>query len=42
MVAAFQYSPMVTLSVNLPPPVLDFSFHATQEWVKREAVEVCS
>ncbi|RCV11614.1 hypothetical protein SETIT_2G200700v2 [Setaria italica] len=40
MVAAFQYSPMVTLSVNLPPPVLDFSFHATQEWVKREAVEV--
>nr|CAB3453345.1 unnamed protein product [Digitaria exilis] len=40
MVAAFQYSPMVTISVNLPPPVLDFSFHATQEWVKREAVEV--
>ncbi|KAL6600768.1 hypothetical protein ACP70R_045053 [Stipagrostis hirtigluma subsp. patula] len=40
MVAAFQYSPMVTLSVNLPPPVLDFNFHAMQEWVKREAVEV--
>ncbi|OEL14943.1 putative 1-phosphatidylinositol-3-phosphate 5-kinase FAB1C [Dichanthelium oligosanthes] len=40
MVAAFQYSPMVTLCVNLPPPVLDFNFHATQEWVQREAVEV--
>ncbi|WVZ64904.1 hypothetical protein U9M48_014353 [Paspalum notatum var. saurae] len=40
MVAAFHYSPMVTLSVKLPPPVLDFNFHATQEWVKREAVEV--
>ncbi|CAL5081388.1 unnamed protein product [Urochloa decumbens] len=40
MVAAFRYSRMVTLSVNLPPPVIDFSFHATQEWVKREAVEV--
>uniref|UniRef100_A0A0A9CMI0 PIPK domain-containing protein n=1 Tax=Arundo donax TaxID=35708 RepID=A0A0A9CMI0_ARUDO len=40
MVAAFQYSPMVPLSVNLPPPLLDFNFHATQEWVKREAVEV--
>ncbi|KAL6846595.1 hypothetical protein ACP4OV_024043 [Aristida adscensionis] len=40
MVAAFQYSPMVTLSVNLPPPLLDFNFHAMQEWVKREAVKV--
>uniref|UniRef100_A0A0A8YE16 Phosphatidylinositol-4-phosphate 5-kinase family protein n=1 Tax=Arundo donax TaxID=35708 RepID=A0A0A8YE16_ARUDO len=40
MVAAFQYSPMVTLSVNLPPSLLDFNFHPTQEWVKREAVKV--
>ncbi|XP_062194736.1 putative 1-phosphatidylinositol-3-phosphate 5-kinase FAB1C [Phragmites australis] len=40
MVAAFQYSPMVTLSVNLPAPLLDFNFHGTQEWVKGEAFEV--
>jgi len=41
MVAAFHYGPMITLSVDLPPPVLDFNSHATQDWVKREAVEVC-
>jgi hypothetical protein len=41
MVAVFQYSPMVTLSVNLPPSMLDFNCHSTQEWVKGEAVAVC-
>ncbi|TVU09488.1 hypothetical protein EJB05_42964 [Eragrostis curvula] len=40
MVAAFQYSPMITLSVYLPPPVLDFNFHGTQVWVKNEADKV--
>ncbi|KAG0543648.1 hypothetical protein BDA96_02G207200 [Sorghum bicolor] len=40
MVAAFHYGPMITLSVDLPPPVLDLNSHATQDWVKREAVEV--
>ncbi|KAF2916098.1 putative 1-phosphatidylinositol-3-phosphate 5-kinase FAB1C [Oryza sativa Japonica Group] len=40
MVAVFQYSPMVTLSVNLPPSMLDFNCHSTQEWVKGEAVAV--
>uniref|UniRef100_A0A0E0M102 1-phosphatidylinositol-3-phosphate 5-kinase n=1 Tax=Oryza punctata TaxID=4537 RepID=A0A0E0M102_ORYPU len=40
MVAVFQYSPMVTLSVNLPPSMLDFNCHSIQEWVKGEAVVV--
>ncbi|KAK3130020.1 hypothetical protein QOZ80_6BG0487900 [Eleusine coracana subsp. coracana] len=41
MVAAFQYSPMDTLSVNLPPPVLDFNFNCAQAWVKSESQRVC-
>ncbi|KAL5205766.1 hypothetical protein ABZP36_033975 [Zizania latifolia] len=40
MVAAFQYGPMVTLSVKLPPSTLDFNCHVMQEWMEREAVAV--
>ncbi|KAM0917076.1 hypothetical protein ACQ4PT_009758 [Festuca glaucescens] len=38
MVAAFHYSPMATVSVNLPPSVLNFDCHSMQDWVKGEAV----
>uniref|UniRef100_A0ACD5XVN0 Uncharacterized protein n=1 Tax=Avena sativa TaxID=4498 RepID=A0ACD5XVN0_AVESA len=40
MVAAFHYSPMATISVNLPPSVLNFDCHGMQDWVKGEAVTV--
>ncbi|ONM04689.1 putative 1-phosphatidylinositol-3-phosphate 5-kinase FAB1C [Zea mays] len=40
MVAFFRYSPVDILSVNLPPPVLDFNCCSTQEWLKRVAVEI--
>ncbi|KAF0915769.1 hypothetical protein E2562_038812 [Oryza meyeriana var. granulata] len=40
MVAAFHYSPMVTLSVDLPPSMLDFNCDSTQEWLKGEAIAV--
>ncbi|KAK6931003.1 Phosphatidylinositol-4-phosphate 5-kinase, core [Dillenia turbinata] len=40
MVAFFRYSPIDILSVRLPPPMLEFSGHSQEEWVKRETAEV--
>jgi 1-phosphatidylinositol-3-phosphate 5-kinase len=41
MVAVFHYSPVDILSVNLPPSVLDFSYPTAQDWIIKEAADVC-
>lgn len=41
MVAVFRYSPVDILSVNLPSSVLDFAYPKAQDWVIKEAVDVC-
>ena len=41
MVAVFRYSPVDLLSVNLPSSVLDFAYPKAQDWVIKEAVDVC-
>jgi 1-phosphatidylinositol-3-phosphate 5-kinase len=41
MVAVFRYSPVDILSVNLPSSVLDFAYPTTQDWVIKEAFDVC-
>ncbi|XAR52497.1 1-phosphatidylinositol-3-phosphate 5-kinase [Bertholletia excelsa] len=42
MVAFFRYSPIDILSVRLPPSVLEFSAHAQQDWIRKEAAEILS
>lgn len=42
MVAVFRYSPVDILSVNLPSSVLDFACPKAQDWVIKEAVDVCA
>ncbi|KAJ6796915.1 putative 1-phosphatidylinositol-3-phosphate 5-kinase FAB1C isoform X1 [Iris pallida] len=37
MMAFFRYGPVDILSIQLPPLVLNFTCHAQQEWVVREA-----
>lgn len=39
MVAFFRYSPIDTLSVHLPPSVLEFG-HIQEEWIRKEAGEL--
>lgn len=41
MVAVFHYSPVDILSVNLPPSVLDFGHSTAQDWIIKEAADVC-
>jgi 1-phosphatidylinositol-3-phosphate 5-kinase len=41
MVAVFRYSPVDILSVNLPSSVLDFACPKAQDWIIKEAVDVC-
>ncbi|KAL3535472.1 hypothetical protein ACH5RR_003933, partial [Cinchona calisaya] len=41
MVACFHYAPIVVHSVYLPPPKLEFNYDF-EEWIQREADEVCS
>ncbi len=42
MVAVFRYSPVDILSVNLPPAVLDFTYPMAQDWIIKDAADVCS
>jgi len=42
MVAVFRYSPVDILSVNLPSSVLDFACPKAQDWIIKEAVDVCA
>ncbi|KAG6399013.1 hypothetical protein SASPL_140486 [Salvia splendens] len=42
MVASFQYSPISTLSVCLPPPILEFCRPGEQSWLRQEASELLS
>ncbi|XP_071911290.1 1-phosphatidylinositol-3-phosphate 5-kinase FAB1B-like isoform X1 [Coffea arabica] len=41
MAACFQYAPINVHSVYLPPPKLEFNYDF-QEWIQKEADEVCS
>ena len=41
MVAFFRYSPIDILSVHLPPSMLEFCGDVQQEWIRKEAAEVC-
>ncbi|CAH9104890.1 unnamed protein product [Cuscuta epithymum] len=42
MVAIFRYSPIIMLSVFLPPSILEFTSKAEQAWTRKEAAELLS